>query len=88
MVANPWHRPSEPIPAEGSRNHAAVHIATTEGQPHGLAGQLRTLLHGRRKAGGWDVCGAQVGEGAGGAPDWDMAAQPVPDYEVDQRVNW
>ena len=30
----------------------------------------------------------QVGEGADGEPDWDMAAQPVPDYEVDQSVNW
>ena len=36
----------------------------------------------------WEDCDAQVGEGAGGEPDWDMAAQPVPDYEVDQRVNW
>ena len=36
----------------------------------------------------WDDCDAQVGENAGGEPDWDMAAQPVPDYEVDQRVNW
>jgi hypothetical protein len=36
----------------------------------------------------WDECDAQVGQGAGGEPDWDMAAQPVPDYEVDQRVNW
>ena len=30
----------------------------------------------------------QVGEGADGEPDWDMAAQPAPDYEVDQRINW
>jgi hypothetical protein len=21
-------------------------------------------------------------------PDFDMAAQPAPDYEVDQRINW
>ena len=21
-------------------------------------------------------------------PDWDLAAQPAPDFEVDQRVNW
>jgi hypothetical protein len=20
--------------------------------------------------------------------DWDLAAQPAPDYEVDQRINW
>lgn len=21
-------------------------------------------------------------------PDWDLAAQPAPDFDVDQRVNW
>jgi hypothetical protein len=21
-------------------------------------------------------------------PDWDMAAQPAPDYAVDRQVNW
>jgi hypothetical protein len=21
-------------------------------------------------------------------PDWDLAEQPAPDYEVDQRINW
>jgi hypothetical protein len=21
-------------------------------------------------------------------PDWDMAAQPAPDFDVDQRVSW
>lgn len=38
-------------------------------------------------------CDAQVeGEGVEVDPDWktnwDMAAQPAPDYEADQRVNW
>ena len=36
----------------------------------------------------WDECDSQVREGADGEPNWDMAAQPFPDYEVDQRVNW
>ena len=40
----------------------------------------------------WDRCDAQMGEGVEVEPDWktdwDMAAQPAPDYEVDQRVNW
>lgn len=37
----------------------------------------------------WDDCGdAQVGEDAQIDPDWDLAAQPPPDYEVDQRINW
>ena len=31
---------------------------------------------------------APVDDGAQGEPDWDLAAQPAPDYEVDQRVNW
>jgi len=31
---------------------------------------------------------AQMGEGAHIEPDWGLAAQPAPDYEVDQRVNW
>jgi hypothetical protein len=36
----------------------------------------------------WDDCDAHVGEGIEVEPDWDLAAQPAPDYEVDQRVNW
>ncbi len=33
-------------------------------------------------------CGAQTDDGVQIEPDWDLAAQPAPDYEVDQRVNW
>ena len=37
----------------------------------------------------WEDGGdAQMDDGVQTGPDWDMAAQPVPDYEVDQRVNW
>jgi len=36
----------------------------------------------------WDDCDVQVGEGVEVEPDWELAAQPAPDYEVDQRVNW
>lgn len=36
----------------------------------------------------WDDCDAQMGEGVEIAPGWDLAAQPAPDYEVDQRINW
>ena len=36
----------------------------------------------------WDDCDAQKDDGVQAEPDWDMAAQPAPDYEVDQRVNW
>jgi Putative transposase len=35
----------------------------------------------------WDECDAQRGDEMPSEPHWDMAAQPVPDYEVDQRVN-
>jgi hypothetical protein len=35
-----------------------------------------------------DVADAQVEDGAQIEPDWDLAAQPAPDYEVDQRINW
>jgi Putative transposase len=37
----------------------------------------------------WEDCGdAQQGEGTQIEPDWDLAAQPAPDYEVDQRITW
>lgn len=36
----------------------------------------------------WDDCDAHSGEGTQIESDWDLAAQPAPDYEVDQRLNW
>ncbi len=36
----------------------------------------------------WDECDAQGGEGMEPVPDWDEAAQLVPDFEVDQRISW
>jgi hypothetical protein len=39
----------------------------------------------------WDSCGARVGDGVEGAdvePNWDEAAQPASDLDVDQRVSW
>jgi hypothetical protein len=36
----------------------------------------------------WDECDAQMGEDVQIEPDWYLAAQPAPDYEVDQRINW
>ena len=35
----------------------------------------------------WDDSNTQTDDEAQIAPDWDLAAQPAPDYEVDQRVN-
>ena len=38
----------------------------------------------------WDDCSdAQMDDGAQTEPaDWDLAAQPAPDFEVDQRISW
>jgi hypothetical protein len=36
----------------------------------------------------WDDCDAQMGEEVQIEPDWDLAAQVAPDYEVDRQVNW
>lgn len=36
----------------------------------------------------WDDWDAPVNEGVEALQDWGMAAQPAPDYQVDQRVNW
>jgi len=36
----------------------------------------------------WDECDAPLDEGVQALPDWDLAAQPAPDYQVDQRVSW
>ena len=36
----------------------------------------------------WDDGDAQMDEGVEGEPNWDLSAQPAPDFDVDQRVNW
>lgn len=41
----------------------------------------------------WDDCGdALAGEGTQIGPhcaiSWDVAVQPAPDFDVDQRINW
>ncbi len=36
----------------------------------------------------WDDCDAQSDDGVHIEPDWDLAEQAAPDYEVDQRINW
>jgi hypothetical protein len=36
----------------------------------------------------WESCDALAGEGSQIGSDWDLAAQPTPDYEVDQGVSW
>ena len=37
----------------------------------------------------WDDCGdAQMDDGTQIEPDWDLTAQPAPDFEADQRISW
>lgn len=36
----------------------------------------------------WEDCDAQTDEDSRIGPDWDVPAQPAPDYEVNQRINW
>jgi hypothetical protein len=37
----------------------------------------------------WEDCGdAQMDDGVHIEPDWELAAQPAPDQEVNQRINW
>ena len=36
----------------------------------------------------WDDCDVPVGGGVDVEPDWVLAAQAAPGYEVDQRINW
>ncbi len=36
----------------------------------------------------WEDFDAQIDEAVAVEPDCDLVAQPVPDFEVDQRVNW
>jgi len=36
----------------------------------------------------WRDCDAQKGDGVRVEPDWDLAAQPAADYEVDQRMHF
>lgn len=36
----------------------------------------------------WEDCDAQVDDGVQCDPHWDLAAQPAPDYEVDQLISW
>jgi hypothetical protein len=59
------------------------HIGVDSEPPH-ISPALRPPL--------WEDCDAHVAEGIAPepdlAPDWDMAAQPAPDFEVDQRISW
>jgi hypothetical protein len=55
-----------------------------EFEPPGISAPCGPLL--------WQDYGAQMGKEPQVEPtlaiDWDGAAQPVPDYDVDQRIDW
>ena len=36
----------------------------------------------------WEDCDAQMDDGVHIEPDWELAAQPAPDYCADQRISW
>ena len=36
----------------------------------------------------WDDSDAQMDDGVEVEPDWDLAAQPAPDFDADQCINW
>ena len=36
----------------------------------------------------WDACDAPVGQAVEVEPDWDLATQTEPEFDVDQRLNW
>ena len=37
----------------------------------------------------WEDCGdAYTGDRVQIEPDWDLAAQPAPEFDADQRLNW
>jgi hypothetical protein len=57
-----------------------VHIGVDSEPPHIFPARGPPLLE--------DGGDAQMGDGVHIEPDWDLAAQPAPGYEVDQRINW
>ena len=59
--------------------HTAVERVTNSEAPHIAPARGPPL---------WDDCDAQKDDRVQIDPDWDLAAQPAPEYQVDQRVNW
>jgi len=59
--------------------HILDHIGADSEPPHIASARGPPL---------WDELDAQSGEGSQVEPDWDAAAQPAPDFELDQRISW
>ena len=66
---------------------AKQHSEPAGDKPGAKVDQL-TLVSPARRPPLWDRCDAQMGQSVEVEPDWDLAAQPAPHYEIDQRVNW
>lgn len=77
---NPRHPSAHRRNAEGTQIVKILEHIGVDSQPPHIAPARGPPLR--------EDCDAQMGEGVRIEPDWDLAAQPAPDYEVDQRVNW
>jgi hypothetical protein len=66
--------------AEGTQIRKILHHIGVDSQPPHISPARGSPL--------WDDCDTQALEGVAVESDWDLAAQPAPDYEVDQCVNW
>jgi hypothetical protein len=101
-TAQPHRRPHS-HPPTGHRAPVAAHVlAAAKPRLYNPRHPERTLLYQTiadhfktwyelASAGQFDgqgECDAYVGEGVAAESNWDLAAQPAPDYEVDQRINW
>jgi hypothetical protein len=65
--------------ASAAIRHILDHIGVASEPPHIAPARGPPL---------WDDGDAQAGEGSQVGPDWDIAPQPAPDFEVDQRIRW
>ena len=72
---------------DGTRHLAEIRFTDLPARLPTLALASKSTIE-TRKPPLWDDGDAQVDDGVQCDPDWDLAAQPAPDYEVDQRISW
>ena len=66
-------------PGAAHANKAALHIGA-ETEPPQIAPARGPPL--------WDGCDVPMDDGVDVEPHWDDTAQPAPDFDIDQRINW